>query len=94
MMIWGIMVIADSPQYSALVAQTAPAENRGTALTFVTCLGFAITIVSIQCLDYFFGMMKENTAAITILAIGPIAGLFALWRLLPYQKNSKGQIPV
>ena len=45
---WGLVVIADSPLFSTLVAKNAPAENKGTALTIVNSIGFAITIVSIQ----------------------------------------------
>ncbi len=45
---WGLVVIADSPLFSTLVAQSAPAEAKGTALTIATCLGFALTIFSIQ----------------------------------------------
>lgn len=87
MMIWGITVIADSPQYSALVATTAPAENKGTALTFVNCIGFAITIASIQCLNYFFHRYPSGLT-FSMLVIGPVLGLAALYRLLDFHKNN------
>jgi MFS family permease len=45
---WGMVVIADSPLLSTLVAQNAPAEIKGTALTIVNSIGFTITIISIQ----------------------------------------------
>ena len=41
---WGIVVIADSPLLSTLVAKNATTELKGTALTIVTCIGFLITI--------------------------------------------------
>jgi MFS family permease len=88
MMIWGITVIADSPQYSALVASTAPAENKGTALTFVNCIGFAITIASIQCLNYLFHQFPYGTTFL-ILVIGPVAGLTALYRLVAMRRNKR-----
>jgi len=47
---WGMVVVADSPLFSTLVAQNAPQETRGTSLTIVNCIGFSITIISIQCL--------------------------------------------
>ena len=47
---WGLVVIADSPLFSTLVAQNAKAESRGTALTIVNCIGFSVTIFSF--LDY------------------------------------------
>jgi hypothetical protein len=80
MLVWGLAVIADSPQFSALVAQTAPAENKGTALTFVTCIGFAITIVSIQLINYLYA--EGQTAFLfSLLTFGPAAGLAMLRRL-------------
>jgi MFS family permease len=81
MLIWGITVIADSPQFSALVAQTAPQENRGTALTFVTCIGFAITIVSIQLLSVLFNR-HQSLYIFLLLVPGPVIGLRMLRLLL------------
>jgi MFS family permease len=87
MIVWGIAVIADSPQFSALVAQTAPQENRGTALTFVTCIGFAITIVSIQLLGFLFNQYHSNLVFL-LLVPGPLLGLRLLYRILkPAQKK-------
>lgn len=71
LLIWGVLVITDSPQFSTLVAKTAPSESTGTALTIVNCLGFAITIVSIELL----GQIKETRLMFLILAIGPALGL-------------------
>ena len=74
---WGMVVISDSPLFSTLVAQNAPSELKGTALTIVNSIGFAITIISIQLLNE----LKEYTNSINIfiiLALGPILGLIAL----------------
>ncbi|MDX1719249.1 MAG: MFS transporter, partial [Salegentibacter mishustinae] len=49
---WGIVVVADSPLFSTLVAGNAPPEIKGTALTIVNSIGFAITIVSLQLINY------------------------------------------
>lgn len=77
---WGVVVAGDSPQFSALNARYAPRHRVGSALTIVNCIGFAITIVSIQVLSralaadgarYFF----------VLLAPGPVLGLLALARL-------------
>jgi MFS family permease len=81
LLLWGLAVIADSPQFSALVAQTAPAENKGTALTFVTCIGFAITIVSIQFVNYLHAHYP-SVFLFTVLAAGPLTGLTLLYRLV------------
>jgi MFS family permease len=77
LLIWSLAVIADSPMFSTLVAQNAPAESKGTALTIVNCIGFSITIVSIQLIN----ALRTDTNAqyiYTLLAIGPILGLIAL----------------
>jgi predicted MFS family arabinose efflux permease len=73
MVIWGFSVVADSPQFSTMVAQSAPAEYKGTALTIVTCIGFAITIVSIQLLKLVF---ENDIRMIWILIPGPLVGLW------------------
>jgi MFS family permease len=77
LLVWGLAVIADSPLLSSLVAQHAPAAQKGTALTIVNCIGFSITIVSIQLLS----TLSLNTNPFSIymvLAIGPVLGLLAL----------------
>lgn len=81
MLCWGFAVTADSPQFSALVATAAPEKNKGTALTMVTSIGFAITIVSILLLKEFFLLYKEN--ALWLLAPGPFLGLLALQKKRP-----------
>lgn len=75
--IWGMLVISDSPQFSTMVAAAAPAELRGTGLTITNCIGFAITIVSIQLLS-FLTTIIDNTLLYIFLSIGPILGVYAL----------------
>jgi MFS family permease len=75
--IWSMAVIADSPLFSTLVAQNAPITTKGTSLTIVNCIGFSITIISIQLIN------NLHTAAnvqyiYMLLAIGPVLGLLAL----------------
>ena len=79
LLIWGIAVIMDSPMFSTLVAQNAPNENKGTALTIVNSVGFLITIFSIQLLNSLV-MITESPVIYCVLGIGPILGLIALWR--------------
>jgi len=74
---WGMVVIADSPLLSTLVAQNAPADMKGTALTIVNCLGFSVTIISIQLITGMIAFTDSN-AIYKLLAIGPILGLIAL----------------
>lgn len=79
LLIWGMVVISDSPQFSTMVAQTAPAELRGTGLTVVNSIGFAISIVSIQCVAFLMDTDASNFSFM-LLGIGPIFGIFMLRR--------------
>ena len=74
---WGMVVIADSPLFSTLVAENAPADKKGTALTVVNCLGFAVTVISIQLLSS-LRVWIDPQYLYTLLALGPIIGLILL----------------
>jgi MFS family permease len=91
LLLWGFFVIADSPLFSTLIAKNASQEVRGSAITIVNCIGFAITILSIQLLTYFLnqGFYMEKivgtvylipTHLYSFLAVGPIVGLIFLFR--------------
>ena len=77
LLFWGMVVIADSPLFSTLVAQNAPEKDKGTALTIVNCIGFSITILSIQLTSTLFHS-TSSTFVFLLLAIGPILGLISL----------------
>jgi len=77
LLFWGIVVIADSPLFSTLVAQNTAPEIKGTALTIVNCIGFSITIISIQLLNGISDWTDSNYIY-TLLALGPLLGLIAL----------------
>ncbi len=79
LLFWGMVVVMDSPLFSTLVAKNADAEVKGTALTIVNCIGFAITIVSIQVLG---GLQLSGVGEwmYLLLGIGPCLGLIALSR--------------
>ena len=77
LLFWGLVVIADSPMFSTLVAQNAPQESRGTALTIVNCIGFSITIISIQATKLFSAHIDARYVYL-LLAAGPVLGLISL----------------
>ncbi|WP_422861646.1 MFS transporter [Flagellimonas sp. W118] len=79
LLFWGMVVIMDSPLFSTLVAQNAPVEIKGTALTIVNCIGFAITIVSLQVIGALQTYIPYQYLFM-ILAIGPLFGLLSLRR--------------
>lgn len=79
LLVWSMAVIADSPLFSTLVAQNVVTELKGSSLTIVTCIGFAITIIIIQLMNVI--LTKENMQYIfMLLAVGPIIGLYALMK--------------
>jgi len=74
---WGIVVIGDSPQYSAIIALSAPKELVGSGLTLVNSIGFAITILSLWFVYQFLDIINISYA-LMLLAVGPILGLISL----------------
>jgi MFS transporter, DHA1 family, inner membrane transport protein len=81
MVVWGITVSGDSPQFSALTGSNAPRDAVGSVLTFVNCIGFAISIVSIQL--YIWLLQSYSLAQVLPwLAIGPVVGLVMMRGLL------------
>jgi predicted MFS family arabinose efflux permease len=78
---WGIVVVGDSPQYSAIIALSAPKELVGSGLTLVNSIGFAITILSLWFVYQFIDIINISYA-LMILALGPILGLISMKNLL------------
>ncbi|UJP64491.1 MFS transporter [Mongoliitalea daihaiensis] len=74
LLIWGIAVTADSPMFSTLVAQSAPAASKGTALTIVNSLGFGITVISLQ-LTQLLALHITGIYWLLLLGLGPVIGL-------------------
>jgi MFS family permease len=77
--VWGMVVVADSPMFSTLVAQHAPIASRGSTLTMVNCIGFSITIVSIQLLSACTTTIDPRYIYM-LLGVGPALGLLGLYR--------------
>lgn len=79
-MFWGFAVVADSAQFSALVSEHAPRDHVGTALTLQTCVGFLLTIVTIEALPRLAQATSWRWAAL-LLVPGPLLGAWAMLRL-------------
>ncbi len=77
--IWGMSVVADSPQFSALSAQACPPEIVGTALTIQNAIGFTITMISIQISTVALPLMDHYIT--WLLLPGPVLGLIFLNRI-------------
>jgi MFS family permease len=84
-MVWGLAVVADSAQFSALVTELAPPHAVGTALTLQTSLGFLLTMVSIQLVPRLAGALGWRWAFV-VLAGGPALGILAMDRLRRLRK--------
>jgi MFS family permease len=78
--VWGFSVVADSAQFSALVAQFSPRTHVGTALTLQTCAGFLLTMISMRLLPAVAGTAGWKWAFL-LLVPGPLLGALAMRRL-------------
>lgn len=79
--VWGFAVVADSAQFSALVAQFTERHHVGTALTVQTCLGFLLTLITIRLVPAFADVVGWRWAFL-LLVPGPVSGIVALRPLL------------
>jgi MFS family permease len=79
-MFWGFAVVADSAQFSALVSEHAPRDHVGTALTLQTCVGFLLTMVTIEALPRLAAASSWQFASL-LLVPGPLLGAYAMFRL-------------
>lgn len=81
LLVWGITVVGDSPQFSALTAANAPREAVGSVLTLTNSIGFAISAISIEGFVR-LAAAQGLAAVLPWLAAGPAVGLLAMRPLL------------
>jgi MFS family permease len=79
--VWGLTVVADSAQFSAIVAETSDSDYVGTALTVQTCLGFLLTMASIRLTSAVADWIGWQWAFLVILP-GPVLGVQAMIALM------------
>lgn len=89
LLLWGLAVVADSAQFSALVTEVAPRHAVGTALTLQTSLGFLLTAFTI------WGALELRlrvgwVAACSAMALGPALGMVAMARLTRLRRTLTG----
>ncbi|MEO7151899.1 MAG: MFS transporter [Burkholderiaceae bacterium] len=81
LLLWGITVVGDSPQYSALTARNAPRDQVGSVLTLVNCIGFTLSMLTVA-LFAAAAARWPLAAVLPWLAVGPALGLLAMRPLL------------
>jgi MFS family permease len=79
---WGVTVVADSAQFSTAVSELAPTGTAGSALALQTATGFLLTSVTILGVGFLDpGDQGSWSLAFGLLALGPLVGIAAMWRL-------------
>jgi MFS family permease len=81
LLVWGITVAGDSPQFSALTAANAPRQAVGSVLTLTNSIGFAISALSIEVFVR-LAARHDLSTVLPWLAVGPAIGLVAMRPLL------------
>jgi MFS family permease len=81
--VWGLSIIADSGQYSAMVAELADPERVGTSLTIQFAVGFAATMPTMYLVPALAsgGDASSWGWAFRALSPGPVLAVCALLRL-------------
>jgi MFS family permease len=79
-LVWGVAVVGDSAQFSAIVTELADQAYVGTALTIQLALGFTLTVVTIWLIPILESHFSWRWA-FAFLAPGPALGIVAMLRL-------------
>lgn len=80
LLVWGLTIVSDSAQFSAMVTEVVDDEVRGTALTLQTALGFSLTLVSIWLVPVIAAAAGWRFGFVVLVA-GPVVGTLAMVRL-------------
>ncbi len=74
--LWGLAVIADSPQFSALASASAPSHRVGASLAIMNAIGFGLSIPAIWLTGHLWA--SQGPWVLLWLLPGPVLGLWAL----------------
>ncbi len=79
-LVWGVSVVADSAQFSAMVTEVGDQAYVGTAVTLQLAVGFVLTVATI----WLVPQLRDTVGwdwAFVILVPGPLLGVLAMVRL-------------
>ena len=79
--LWGLTVIADSPQFSAMASASAPSHRVGASLAIMNAIGFGLSIPAIWLTSHFWAI--QGPWVVIWLLPGPLLGLWAMRRFSP-----------
>lgn len=88
LLIWGASVIADSGVFSTSLSEAVNGRHVGTALTAQTAFGFLLTVITIQFVPVFAGIVGWQYAFL-LLTPGPVLGVLAMIRLNSNQLSKR-----
>lgn len=80
-LVWGVSVIGDSAQFSAIVTEVGDTSFVGTSLALQLGLGFALTVIAIRVLPSFADHIGGWQWAFVLLVPGPLIGTVAMLAL-------------
>jgi MFS family permease len=78
--VWGVSVVGDSAQFSAMVTEVSDTKLVGTALALQLGIGFALTIVSLRLTPWLAETVGWRWSFL-VLVPGPIVGVAAMLAL-------------
>jgi MFS family permease len=78
LVVWGISVIGDSAQFSAMVTELADQRFVGTALSVQLGLGFALTVLAIWLIPRMADFLGSWRWTFLVLVPGPAVGASAM----------------
>lgn len=85
--LYGFLVIGDSPIFSTAITELVNDDLTGLALGIQSVMGFGITIIS----PVVFGLLLDIThswsIAFSILGLGALVGPIALWQLRQFPES-------
>ena len=87
-LVWGLTIVPDSPQYSAMITELVEESLVGTALTIQTAIGFTVSLITIFLVPLIETLYGWGNSLL-ILVLGPITGIIAMLLLRKHPESIK-----